>query len=378
MAKLTLEEQKKLKETYGNVSPEINPETGYPYGAGVGEVQKLSSASGVPVTSGGGAGVAGGSSSASSYMAQLGESVTRARAAALSQKYRELERALKDAEAAVAPAYEAARNREAASLAQSERNFAEFAVSRGVGTGAQAQAGLSWNAAYQANLGKLNAGEASALAELAEKRRALRADYEDERAEAEAAGDNARAEALLAQYRIDTEAIYKAARDNAADEKWAAELAFAREKEANDYALAQAKTKSASKSSSSSSAKTASASTTPAKSESQSAKEKRERELAFEEGLGLFYEEPPYVPEDFASEKEFSAYVGALNFWKGLYDEGAPAIQKAVDYLSAARVSKQMAKRIISKLPGWGGMTPEEMVAKYVVLPPEYGDMYGE
>ena len=388
MAKTVEEEKKRLKAIYGSVSDEINPETGYPYGAGIGDAAKLAAATGVSSASGSPrAGT--GAGSVKSYIARLGDSLTSARAAALSKKYRALQDAVDESEAAIAPAYYGARNREAAGLAQSSRNYAEYAQAKGIGTGAAAQAELSRENVYRENLGRLNADEAAAYTELIRKRQQLRADLEDGLSLAAADGKKLRYESLIEQYRLDEQNLYKAARDAAADAKWEAEFKFEKDSYLGewDYKLSQDAAKAAAAfakaSKTSVSAKTPAKTTAAAETKtagaetevSDQAARERAEEAAFAEGL--FYKEPDISAENFPNAKEYHFYLTVLDIWKKLYDDGAVAIQNTVDYLAFANTSRTMMKNILERLPGWAGMTAPEMVARFANVPEMYGDMYG-
>lgn len=137
-----------------------------------------------------------GASSQEDYVNKLYDAQREASLAALKTAYDQNVIALDHAAEKIPAQYQTARNQSAASNEIAKANFNEYAAASGLNTGAGGQIQLSMANAEQGNQSALHKAEADALAEIENQRTLLRTNYQNSIAEAIAAGNLERAQAL--------------------------------------------------------------------------------------------------------------------------------------------------------------------------------------
>jgi len=125
----------------------------------------------------------------SGYLEEMARAKKEAAVAQLQAAYEKSLAQLDRAQETVSPTYQAARNRAAGETEAAKRQFNEYAVAHGLGSGAGGQAQLAMGSQLQGTLGELDAKEADALAALELQRTQTKLDYDAAIAQAQAEGD---------------------------------------------------------------------------------------------------------------------------------------------------------------------------------------------
>jgi len=131
----------------------------------------------------------------------LYDAAARKAAQSLRETY---ERKISDAAASgagITEQYQAVRNAASAGSLRDKRDWAEYAVGRGLNTGAEGQAELARRATLRGEMAAIDAAESDARRKLEEKIEGLRRDYANALTAAEAQNALDRAKALLEEYR---------------------------------------------------------------------------------------------------------------------------------------------------------------------------------